>query len=477
MTRLFCRIIAPLLFLPFTLFGQNGHSPEDSLTNEMIQRALNEEFSSVVSGQSGSNLGNFAALDLSAAEVNFNGNVFIGERSILAIKASGGVADGLLPIFSGNELNSLVKLDLQYNIMSKYYAASRTMNSLQDYQSSVDSIKNKYTQDSLNFAQRQDVLLLEKERIKLLNRQMEQKVLLDSLRQVLKDGSQKKGGKTVALTSLEIQAFNNEVRMAINDSMVNDRKIQAIAERITRSDGPVFRQTKSNQLERAHHKALEKLRSAQMLFGYRINWFSVGYKFGNESFRLFDRTAGFENQITKNNSTTHEFRLQYSIYNYSPASFGSYFLSFGLGVQFGDNLGDLSKSEFVEMEHFGPDSNDRVKTKKYFAFNKSEFEDAKTTFKFVSDFYWFLGSGNNISLHIYPEIKSVTGAKTSFNNGLGLFLAFKDKDSEKEGSVVNTEFYMELKDVFNNNDFEESLFKRSSFGIRFAFPIKFKTNS
>jgi hypothetical protein len=99
----------------FSLYGQDSIC--SGLEKSLVLELINQQFGMLVSPESDHLVGNFASVDLAEAEVNFAGNVVFNNGSVLGVKASGGITDGLLPIFSNTELNSFFGLDLRYNFL------------------------------------------------------------------------------------------------------------------------------------------------------------------------------------------------------------------------------------------------------------------------------------------------------------------------------------------------------------------------
>lgn len=434
---------------------------DDSLTIDLVQTIINREFSSVVSGQSTNTLGNFAALDLSDTKVDFNGNVFFNNRSVLSIKAAGGVSGGLLEVFSNTELNRNVALNLNYHILLPDFVSYINRDEKFSYKLKEDSLEKAYRIDSIRIANQEDLLPIHAEGRRLA-RLLQLK--RDTLAQLLKS-------KRNTLNDFLIVKRDSQ-RLVI-DTLVLHQEILFLADDQTIHSNVSIRRYKMRQLQAAHLRRQHKLRRAFELFGYQLKWLSLGYRIRNESFHLFDARRAFDQQISKDNSTLHEFSVQHSTYHYHPGAGRTYYFAFGLGFALSDNLATLSKSDFTETRNYGPMPGDRLTTLKYSAYNASEYKDFQYTLRMYSDLYWFMNAGNSLALHVFPEFNVVKDARPSLNSGLGFLMGFRDK--KEASNIVNAEIYINLRDLGNSNDFEESLFKRSSYGLRFTFPIKFKT--
>ena len=100
LAAVFCLLHASL-WAQFRLSTQLNNPAYDQRVNQrLLKNMIAREFSAIITGQSSNTIGSFASLDLADAEVDFNGNLYIGDRIIVAAKAGGSVAEGLLPIFS-----------------------------------------------------------------------------------------------------------------------------------------------------------------------------------------------------------------------------------------------------------------------------------------------------------------------------------------------------------------------------------------
>ena len=48
--------------------------------------------------------------------MKFAGNIFLTKGSMLGIKASGGISEGILPLINGAEVSPSIGLEVDYNI-------------------------------------------------------------------------------------------------------------------------------------------------------------------------------------------------------------------------------------------------------------------------------------------------------------------------------------------------------------------------
>ena len=194
-------------------------------------------------------------------------------------------------------------------------------------------------------------------------------------------------------------------------------------------------------------------------------------KIQNNSFRLFNPSATYQNQVTDSSFISNEVKFQYSFYNWTKEKYKTYFYCIGLSLALSDNLGQLSRREINEVSNYGPNVNDRTITKKYNVYTGKYINNLKQA-RIYADYYHFLFDNNIAALHIYPECTFRTSNKPLYNLGFGFLFAFKDAKKDDK-SVLNAELFYNFIDLAKNTDTELSLLERNNIGIRFAFPINF----
>jgi len=209
---------------------------------------------------------------------------------------------------------------------------------------------------------------------------------------------------------------------------------------------------------------------------YRINWLSFCYGINNKAFKLFNDTLNLEDQITKESFNSHDFKVQFSIYNQSYSRLKTYYFAFGLAYQINDNLDDLTSFEIVNTKQHGATPGESVSISKFEAYNNNEYLQQNNSLKLFTDLYWFISARNNLAIHLYPECGYTYMDKRYFCNlGQGVFFSLNSKD--KENPIANIELYYNIKDLFKENKEDDYIIDRSSIGLRFHFPITFRINN
>lgn len=425
------------------LFAQDCKT--NGLERPLVKKFINQQFGNLINPQSNNNIGNFASLDLKEAEVNFGGNIFFNNGSILGIKAKGAVSDGFLPVFSNDKLNTKLGIDIQYNFLDfKKKSIIYDNSTCEKYQTLKKKVENEYELKKIEIEKEQKRILLQIEIDKVTKQITSLKTKLSTLTGLSKD-------------SLDIEISKIKQELAFKKSQLENlpSKVALLFE-----------------LDNWKASEIIKAQTEVKIYGFKLGWFSIGYGITNNAFKLFDGTLTPDKQISKTSYANHSLRLQYSFYNRTPAAYESYFISFGTAFSIQDNFSDLTKVEINETKNYGLNPNDRFITSKYNAYQGAYSKDLKSL-SFYSDIYWFLFDDNKGAFHFYPEYKIVESLKPSTNLGFGFLMTFKNK--EKTDNIINSELYVNLLDVFDNNNATEKLFTRNGYGIRFTFPINFNS--
>jgi hypothetical protein len=493
-------------------FSQRVADP--SLSVKDFNKIINQQFASLISPISKNNIGNFASLDLKDATVNFNGTSFLKNGSFFGIKATGKVTDGFLPIFSNASLNTDVGIDVQYNFLGlkkrllfeSWSLTAKKRDSLNieaEYAIKLIEADNNYGKITLQL----EIESLTKKASRLSDALTEATSPLtvnqdkaDSIRQAITkingDIQQKQQDLAnpatsandrpllrLAIANLEKKKSNVEKALdkVVNPVAITNSKIdsirnsiaklnQQIADKKAQHAIPVVQGEARALLERARAKALKKLDTVIVIRGFAFGWWSIGYGLKNSSFKLFDSSLPFDQQVTKKDFATHVIRVQRSYFKSDPVIRRSYYWSLGMDLSVTDNLQELTSKELSETTNYGPSSGVRSSFKKYNVY-EGDYSSGLKSISFHGDAYWFLLEDNRGALHVYPEYKVKDMVEPTANLGIGFLMTFKDKD--KLQNTLNAELYANFQNLAKTNEVTGTLLNRSSFGLRFTFPINF----
>lgn len=410
----------------------------------LMKKLLNQQFSGLITGQTKNSIGNFASLDPTDASVSFAGNRIFNNGSVLTVKTKGGVSDGFLPIFKNSKLNTNISLDLQYNMMRLGKRKLLTnVDSTDQYERAIDKIEYDY---NLKLA----AILSLRDSLQLDDRKSKAKKIGDSIDIVLKAATTAKDKITLQYEYMKADLLYDSLNKAL------------------------ARYDTLQELFLLHNKTipqLEKLSVQPSVEGFAFGWFSFGYKVTNNSFRLFNPALTFGSQLTDTSFVSHEARVQYSYYDWSPISFHSYYFNVGFAYSYTDNFNSLKKNELSEVTEYGTATGARSQTKKYNAY-QGKYNKGVSGLAVSADLFYFLFQNNMAAIHINPEWVTQSKEKPVGNFYTGFLLAFKN--AKTDGAVINAELYYKFLDVFKSTDTDYRLFERNNIGIRFSVPIQFK---
>jgi len=451
--------IALMIFFSHFAHGENDVlKRKDTLSAGDFNRLINNQFSYLITGQAVNTIGGFASFDPGNPKVNFAPNYIFSNGNIIALKASGGISDGIFEIFNHSELNTNLSLDVQFNFINRLQGRSLEYD-VADYKAFSDKrikIMETFSSDSLYLVKYQEYNMLKLERAKLSKRLL----ILDKSRIEL----EKQAGENVEirLDSLDYERASLDMKLKFMDNRLKEM-----------STGKWMLESKirlrNSQIDQLNEVGITTL----PVEGFRMGWFSVGYKLSNDAFKTFNPSLEFSNQVQKEKVISHEFRAQYSFYHWSAWTFKTFFVSAALTYHYKSNYEDLSTIELTEITEYGLRAGDRTSTKKYSAYT-GDLKKSQNEWVGSFDLYYFMLKNNSVGIHLFPAFRFTENQNPITNLTLGFIIPFKNQKDEK--SMVNTEIYYCFTDVFKTTETTFKLFERNKIGLRFAFPINFNLN-
>lgn len=437
-------------------------------TKKEMNQLLNGEFSKIITGNEFSNFGRFISIGTKDKTLKLSG-VTVDSLSIWSYNISAGSSNGLASVFDGFELNTSVSAGFTYNRIINLFSRKVLIddtptivstneisrdNSVNNWaKNEKEKIQNKYKLDTLE-------IINEKELIQA-------KYKLIALRKKIK---KLKNKNTTALTSNN-SLLNDSIKYATNKAIHDSVLISKQIRRLSTSD---YKRSELKKAKSNYQNGLKKIRQEKIkkskVRNLDLTWFSIGYGFDNNSFNLFDGTKPISEQIIKKDYLSHQFNIALSRYKNTLHWTSNYYWTFGVKLNFTDNLSQLNKRDLVDTEVISTSPLREVKNKKvvYVGEYKEGVERAEIFF----DYYKFIGSDNFVAIHFNPKTISGTALKpvTSIHTGL-LFPIRKSLES----TFINVEVFYKFNDVFDNQNNKESILHRNTFGINATFPIKFNS--
>lgn len=257
------------LFTLFILLSNICQAQEKPVDTEFYKSLLDREFTKILTGQN-TNFGTYATFSTKDEIASLAGNIKIKDESGLNINLKGGVTEGLVPLFNGEDVNSNITLNLQFNLglyknLEKEIQSDATKR--KNYEYSVDSLKIviKKAKDELVFAkQKTELEIKQKEEMLIKLGKIDLKLIADPLRREIKKDS------------IDIQTKQLNIDIGILKSKVKGIDSNEIARQSKNLD---------DQLVKFNTAKLEKLG----LLSYNINWLSFYGRLNNKSFNSLMR--------------------------------------------------------------------------------------------------------------------------------------------------------------------------------------------
>lgn len=443
------------------------------INTTLLKRLLKREFTQIYGPETKNGIGNYASLEPNSSSVAFSGNI-VRKNDAISIKASGGVSDGMLSLFSNNKWSNNIGLDVQYNMFLKnkrgWNTVSLNAKEYQYYEDERSKIDCAFKSEQFKDIQAESCLktqVLENELIIAKSKLQQDSLKARTYENKLTLFQNK---NLDSLTYYRVKLAESTISY-LNDSVAFQLKRQEF-ERLKCECNSLLKlcdKEIENQRLIKRNKAIKALENDLKLIGFRVHWFSFGYGVSNNSFRLYDPTKPFDQQFTLNSFATQEIRFQFNTYRKSRAD-GSYYASLWIKGSNADNFESLTKNDFEEITTDTSSTTVRKNTKKFSAYSGDYKKDLRSM-AFGGDFYLFIPN-NVMAFHFYPKYTVIQNLQPETSFGLGILMPFRKIGEEK--TIINAELFMNTPNVFKTNGVTESnYFKRSEFGLRFTAPINF----
>jgi hypothetical protein len=491
-------IYLTILLISFSFLSKAQESKEEKETKkEEVKRnnkeeALAKNLSFISTGNSFSSLGNFASI--STDEKTIKGSVFLLNKdyNMYTITFEAGATGGIGALFDEGSQGANVALGVEHRFLLK---------DKEGYVSKGNKQKDAIDKDRQQVMNTyNDSLLVFFNRLKSLepdNLTITQDVILkDTIEKIQVDASgiKKVLPKEYYLVEklnnsiAEFETLNSEPLETILKEMKDSlEQYQKRLNRKTNMRLDLIISEKKNELLKNKKKELAALDEREKAFKTKLidlEFFAIGAKVTNKSFKFFDENLSLDKQVATRDYTSKEINLSYAsvrnikdikrnkkgqVTDLEPSKLR--YFSVGTQISITDNQDDLTAIE-VQDTKFNDTTNDRVVLRKQDAKIGEYMKDLKAV-TLVADYYqFFRHTSNSWAVHLNPRYIIKENSKPVTQLQIGLLFPFKKKDDEK--ATVNIEIFYQLKDVFDTLDkFEDGFFKRNIVGIQTSFPFNF----
>ncbi len=499
-----------LLFASVLLSNVYGQTNDNEVDKELLlKNKLSIAFSNVISGNSFSNLGSFAALDTDESSVSASVFFVTEENRMITLKASGGATQGIAALFDEGKINSNVSLEASLHFLSNFAPNGLSIDNtaLSILENKLKEEDEKYERDVFYIDNKKDILdaldALAKIQKKINTLQKGRKKIADSIinlgtvediKNKIEDllilSNKTTDEKKVELTTLrakremiiqvipklksQLKDIEGRIKIAQYDEKSTSQKVVELQNAIR--DKLVF-QRKKELLEKNQktREEIEELKAKEIM----LNWFTIQGGIRNDAFKLFNDTLTVDQQIKSEEYTTLSISASYNILRnaklvkndggVSLKSTPKLYLSLGGLFNYSSNLKSLAQVEVVDVKQILEEPNRQsIKRQNAFAGNYEEDLASMTTY---IDYYNFFTKENKVAIHLNPVMLFRENLKPIASLNTGIVLTFRDR--KKASSIVNLEVFYNLNDIFNTNDTNNSILNRNTVGVRTTFPLKF----
>ncbi|XLS28095.1 hypothetical protein ACJD0Z_12895 [Flavobacteriaceae bacterium M23B6Z8] len=436
---------------------------DSTITRKEFRQILNLQFSKLVTGNSFSNVGNYASLKTTDESLSISVSILNKNGNIISLGASGGATEGVSSFFNNGDLNTNISGEITYHILINPFSNStikRNSFERDKLRNELQKAEDTYRADIIAINHRKELLDL---KIKIDKANIKKSVIKDSLQAVL---SRLRASPTERLKFKRDSLLYEANKIEFDQSLLDRQKMKM--------ENDEYFETTLEKIEQKYDKAITENNKKvinQAIEGISLYWISMGYGIRNDDFKLFDSSSDFANQIQKKEALTHQFNVAISHYNWESFSNKDTYWSAGASYKLGNNLTSLDNIKVKDFEEVSTNPNrESFSEQSVFV---GEFEDNLNELKVFFDYYKFfkISNTNNFALHLNPTVQVRKKRKPITSFWTGIVLPFRKADDAS--SFLNIEIFYSFNDLFNTSDSDDSLVGRNSIGLSATFPVNF----
>ncbi|MGV3611699.1 MAG: hypothetical protein ACO1N0_12155 [Fluviicola sp.] len=447
-------------------FSQSSVARE--ITPEEFQRLLNKQFRLLLTNTGGVAPGSFAGVDLSdSKKVSFSPTYQFENGNLLGFKVNAGTTEKIADIFKNGKLSTNFSFDVEYNTLNRSSSFFNKVSiTFDEYQkrsllAQQDSIRKKYREDTLQLMSgRKVAAFIKANNEKIANLKKTLKILEDEKTAKMED---------INATPEELASYIYLIGIYKDDIKKLEEDTKKLIDSATDRDYWNFDEKK--KLIAKTNALLEQLDLPKTLSieGFSFGWFSFGYQLRHDAFKRFDPALDFSGKIVNDKFISHQLRLKYSYYNWSKENIKTLFVTGGITYNYKSNYQDLQSTEVVVETLQDTNSTSSMSFVEKHTAYVGDYKKGLNEALISMDIYWFLSRKNKFAFHFFPLWRICQKTKPTLNLGFGVMVPFLDATDEK--SIVNVEAFYNFIDVTRSTENDFRLFKQSTVGLRFTFPI------
>ena len=396
-----------------------------------------------------------------------------GGISYLNFSVSGELLDkkyGIL--FSNTSLNSGVSIAGQYNFRLKkpafaYDDGKWTKISLErdrmlgKYNAKRDELKKKYSFNNVVRNENITVLRIESENQKLRKSYVKYDIIqkkIDSL------GVNNKSAHSYGDTLSKLAKEFLDIEKSIGDLQSSLDSIRSLKKEDLEGQLDVLTNDMFDKLKRDY----DTLFTTASLERIKLNWFTILAAYDRLAYNTFDDSLPFDQQLGKSKLNSFNFGFSYNYLLQDKLGKRTFFLNLSLIRKKTNNLSNLTASNVEDRRQYTGTMVGQTRSlgSKVSAYIDPVVSTEATNFSLHG---YFLFGKSTTGFHLFPSIDFRDDGVNVSDVTFGYLLSFRN--SEKEKTVINSELYFRLNDIFNGQKAEERVLNRNEIGISFSVPF------
>jgi hypothetical protein len=195
----------------------------------------------------------------------------------------------------------------------------------------------------------------------------------------------------------------------------------------------------------------------------KSEWMAIEYNVQSRSFQQFDSSKIITEAFPRAYSTAHRILLKFNNFGVSKSG-RSTFVSLGLGLIIEDNFEELQRrliEQSVDYDSFSPE----IKEPKRFFVHDGEYKNEVVYLALSVNFFLQPFRKSSNAFRFSFDLKSASSQFVDV--GLGYLMTFKNN--------LNLELYGKLNNILNEQFNTSSISIHDNIGIRFAYPLTFRS--
>jgi hypothetical protein len=204
-----------------------------------------------------------------------------------------------------------------------------------------------------------------------------------------------------------------------------------------------------------------------------ICWFSIGAGIADHSFKAYNSTLNFSDQIFDRNLMSTNYNLDFNFFHKDSLARSRYFINIGSQYKVTNNVADLTS--FI-INQSTPNANNNITRtiKKDYTVYQDTLVEEYTSISAYAHFYYTFDKFQKNTLHLNTIAENRSDNKQVYTLLLGYIYAFTKPKAERE--ILNIELYFKCNDLSQQIDPTSTFKTNLQMGISFTIPFNLNIN-